>query len=351
MSEDTGCAERFLCALFATAVKPIFDLRLLISGLCSLLFALCVSAEAQQAKKIPRIGFLVPGSAAGYGTRIEAFRKGLRDLKYVEGQNVNIEYRYAEGKLDRLSELAAELTRVEVDMIVTSGGTSVNVAKRATSTIPIVVANSDLVGTGHVVSLARPGGNITGLTNMAPELAGKRLELLKEVVPKLSLVAVLWRNDPSAPGRASSWKESQLAARELRLRLHSMEVQNPSDFARAFEDAAKARSDALAVTPSPLFSAHQKRITELAAKGRLPAIYSQGEYASAGGLMSYGPDVVHQYYRAATYVDKILKGTKPGDIPVEQPRRFEFIINLKAAKQIGLTIPPNVLARADKVIR
>ena len=325
--------------------------KLICFALSALLFALCTSADAQQTAKVSRIGFLVPGSAAGYRSRIEAFRKGLRELGYVEGQNINVEYRYAEGKLDRLSELVAELIGLRVDMIVTSGGTSVNVAKHATSTIPIVVANSDLIGTGHVLSLARPGGNITGLTNMAPELAGKRLELLKEVVPKLSLAAVLWRNDPTAAGLASSWKESQLAARELRLRLHSMEVQNPSDFERAFEDAAKARSDALAVTPSPLFSAHQKRITELAAKDKLPAIYSQGEYASAGGLMSYGPDVVHQYYRAATYVDKILKGIKPGDIPVEQPMKFEFIVNLKSAKQIGLTIPPNVSARADRVIR
>ncbi len=311
-----------------------------------------VSAEAQQPGRVPRIGILVPGSASGYGSRIEAFRKGLHELRYVEGQNVNIEYRYAEGKLDRLTELAAELVRLRVDMIVTSGNASVRAAKQATTTIPIVVSNtSDLVGPGHVVSLARPGGNITGLTNMAPELAGKRLELLKEAVPKLSRVAVLWWNDPADPGHSASWKESQLSARELRLQLHSMEVRNLSDFERAFEDAHKARSDALAVTPSPFFSAHQKRITQLAAKSRLPAIYSQGEYANAGGLMSYGPDVVYQHYRAATYVDKILKGNKPADIPVEQPTKFEFVINLKAAKQIGLTIPPNVLARADKVIR
>jgi putative ABC transport system substrate-binding protein len=310
------------------------------------------SIQAQQTNKVPRIGFLVPGSASGYGSRIEAFRKGLHQLKYVEGQNVNIEYRYAEGKLDRLTELAAELARLKVDMIVTSGGASVDAAKRATSTIPIVVANTgDLVGPGHVVSLARPGGNITGLTNMAPELAGKRLELLKEAVPKLSRVAVLWWNDPTDPGPSASWKESQLSARELRLQLHSMEVRDPGDFERAFEDAGKARSDALAVTPSPFFSAHQKRITQLAAKSRLPAIYSQGEYANAGGLMSYGPDVVYQNYRAAYFVDKILKGAKPAELPIEQPTKFEFIINLKTAKQIGVTIPPNVLARADKVIK
>jgi putative tryptophan/tyrosine transport system substrate-binding protein len=317
----------------------------------AMLFAPSFPAQAQQGK-VPRIGLLVPGSASSYGTRIEAFRKGLRELKYVEGQNVNIEYRYAEGRLDRLTELAAELVRLRVDMIVTSGNASVRAAKKATTTIPIVVSNTnDLVGPGHVVSLARPGGNITGLTNMAPELAGKRLELLKEAVPKLSRVAVLWWNDPTDPGHSASWKESQLSARELRLQLHSMEVRNLSDFERAFEDARKARSDALAVTPSPFFSAHQKSITQLAAKSRLPAIYSQGEYANAGGLMSYGPDVVYQHYRAATYADKILKGTNPADLPVEQPTKFEFIINLKAAKQIGLTIPPNVLVRADKVIK
>jgi putative ABC transport system substrate-binding protein len=317
----------------------------------AVLFAPSFPAQAQQGK-VPRIGLLVPGSASSYGTRIEAFRKGLRELKYVEGQNVNIEYRYAEGKLDRLSELAAELVRLRVDMIVTSGNASVRAVKKATTTIPIVVSNTnDLVGPGHVVSLARPGGNITGLTNMAPELAGKRLELLKEAVPKLSRVAVLWWNDPAAPGRSASWKESELSARELGLQLHSMEVRNLSDFERAFEDARKARSDALAVTPSPFFSAHQKLITQLAAKSRLPAIYSQGEYANAGGLISYGPDVVYQHYRAATYADKILKGTKPADLPVERPLKFEFVINLKTAKQIGLTIPPNVLARANKVIR
>ena len=318
----------------------------------ALLLPLCFPAQAQQSKKVPRIGYLVPGSSATYSARIEAFRRGLRELGYVEEKNILLEYRFAEGKLDRLSELATELARLKVDMIVTSGGASVDAAKRATSTIPIVVANTgDLVGPGHVASLAKPGGNVTGLTNMAPELAGKRLELLKEAVPKLSLVAVLWWNAPDDPGPSASWKESQLSARELRLRLHSMEVRNANDFERAFADAAKARSNALAVTPSPFFSANQKRIVQLAAKNRLPAIYSQGEYANAGGLMSYGPDVVYQHYRAATYADKILKGTKPADLPVEQPTKFEFIVNLKAAKQIGLTIPPNVLARADKVIK
>jgi putative tryptophan/tyrosine transport system substrate-binding protein len=332
-------------------VKPIRH-SILFWLLVTILLATASIAGAQQPKRFPQIGFLVPGSATSYGSRIEAFRKGLRELNYREGQNVNIEYRYAEGKLDRLTELAAELVRLKVDMIVTSGGASVNAAKRATSTIPIVAANThDLLGPGHAVSLARPGGNITGLTNMAPELAGKRLELLKEIISKLSLVAVLWWNDPAAPGPSPTWKESQFSARELRLQLHSMEVRDPGDFERAFEDAVKARSDALAVIPSPFFSAHQNRITRLATKSRLPAIYSQGEYANAGGLMPYGPDVIYQHYRAATYADKILKGTKPSDIPVEQPTRFELIINLKAAKQIGLTIPPNVLARADKVIK
>src|ERR687891_2438447 len=328
------------------------QLKFIWLALCALLFALSFPVQAQQPKGFPRIGLLVRGSATNYASRIEAFRKGLRELKYLEGQNVNIEYRYAEGKLDRLTELAAELVRLKVDMIVTSGGASVNAAKRATSTIPIVAANThDLLGPGHAVSLARPGGNITGLTNMAPELAGKRLELLKEIISKLSLVAVLWWKDPGAPGPSATWKESQLSARELRLQLHSMEVRDPGDFERVFEDAVKVRTDALALIPSPFFSAHQNRITRLATKSRLPAIYSQAEYTNAGGLMSYGPDVVYQHYRAATYADKILKGTKPSDIPVEQPTKFEFIINLKAAKQIDLTIPPNVLARADRVIK
>ena len=325
---------------------------LALSFCSSLLLAFSAPVEAQELKKIPRIGFLVPGSASSYETRLEAFRKGLRELKYVEGQNVNIEYRYAEGKLDRLNELAAELVRLRVDMIVTSGNASVRAAKQVTTTIPIVVSNTgDLVGPGHVASLARPGGNITGLTNMAPELAGKRLELLKETISKLSIVAVLWWNDPADPGPSALWKESQASGRELRLQLHSMEVRDPGDFERAFEDARKARSDALAVTPSPFFSAHQKRITQLAAKSRLPAIYSQGEYANVGGLMSYGPDVIYQHYRAAIFVEKILKGAKPAELPVEQPTKFEFVINLKTAKQIGVTIPPNVLARADKVIK
>jgi putative tryptophan/tyrosine transport system substrate-binding protein len=321
-------------------------------ALGTLLFALCLPVQAQQSSKVPRIGLLVPGSSASYSARIEALRQGLRDLGYMEEKNIVIEYRFAEGKLDRLSGLGAELARLKVDIIVTSGGASVDAAKRATSTIPVVAANThDLVGPGHAASLARPGGNVTGLTNMAPELAGKRLELLKEAVPKLSLVAVLWWNNPADPGPSDSWKETQLAARELRLPLHSMEVRNANDFEHAFEAAAKARSNALAVTPSPLFSANEKRIVQLAAKNRLPAMYSQSEYVNAGGLMSYGPDVLYQYYRTATYVDKILKGTKPAELPVERPTKFEFVINLKTAKQIGLTIPPNVLARADRVIK
>jgi ABC-type uncharacterized transport system substrate-binding protein len=305
------------------------------------LLALGVTADAQQPKKVARIGFLVPGSASSYGTRIEAFRKGLRELKYVEGQNVNVEYRYAEGKLDRLSELTAELTQLKVDMIITSGGASVDAAKRATSTIPIVVANTgDLVGPGHVVSLARPGGNITGLTNMAPELAGKRLELLCGCYGGVTLLIQV---RPPVGKKASRRRESCVSSFILwRCAIQAIST---------VHSQLKARSDALAVTPSPLFSAHPKRITQLAAKSRLPAIYSQGEYVNAGGLMSYGPDVVYQYYRAATYVDKILKGRKPADLPVEQPTKFEFVINLKTAKQIGVTIPPNVLARADKVIK
>jgi putative ABC transport system substrate-binding protein len=251
--------------------------KITVLTLGAMLFALSFPAGAQQPMKVPRIGLLVPGSSASYSARIEALRQGLRDLGYMEEKNIVIEYRFADGKLDHLSELAAELTRLRVDLIVTSGGASVDAAKRATSTIPIIAANThDLVGPGHAASLARPGGNVTGLTNMAPELAGKRLELLKEAVLKLSLVAVLWWNNTADPGPSDSWKESQLAARELRLSLHSMEVRNANDFEPAFEAAAKARGNALAVTPSPLFSAYQKKIIQLAAKNRLQQSIHRG---------------------------------------------------------------------------
>jgi putative ABC transport system substrate-binding protein len=274
----------------------------------------------------------------------------LRDLGYVEGKNIAFEYRFADNKLDRLPALADELVRLKVDVLFTPGINEALAAKNATRTIPIVFMSSgDPVAAGLVDSLARPGGNITGFTDIGAVLAGKRLELLKETVPKLSRVAVLW--DPQNPSSAQQWKESQLPARELGLQLHSMEVSSADKFESAFKEATKARSGALASTSNALANSNQKRIADLATKNRLPAIYLREDWVASGGLMSYGPDRADVYKRVAVFVDKILKGTKPADLPVEQPTKFEFIINLKAAKQIGLTIPPNVLARATKVIK
>src|SRR5215831_5196363 len=305
-------------------------------------------AEAQQPKKISKIGWIVTGS--GSATGLESFRREILALGYVEGKNIAFESRYADNKLELLPTLAEELVRREVDVILTGTLSGALAAKNATRTIPIVfVISADPVAAGLVDSLARPGGNITGVTNMSAVLAGKRLELLKETVPKLSRVAVLW--NPQDPSPAQQWKESQLAARELGLQLHSMEVSSADKFEGAFKEATKAGSGALAVTRGPLAASNQKQIADLAAKNRLPAIYGRGDYVESGGLMSYSTNDADQFKRAAVFVDKILKGAKPADLPVEQPTKFEFIINLKAAKPIGLTIPPNVLARADKVIK
>ncbi len=306
-------------------------------------------AEAQQPGKVPRIGFLVDGSPSSHSTRIEAFRQGLFQLGYVEGKNIAIEYRYAEGRFDRVPVLAGELVRLKVDVILTSGP-SATAAKQATGTIPIVfVAVPDPVGGGLVDSLARPGGNITGLTNINVELAGKRLELLKETFPRVSRVAVI--RDPNSSTAALSWRELEVAAKVLGVQLQSLEVRAPDDFAGAFRSATRKSANALIVLSSPLIVDQRKRIADLALKNRLPSMFASSEYTDAGGLMSYGPNIPEQYHRAATYVDKILKGTKPADLPVEQPMKFELVINLKAAKQIGLTIPQSVLFRADKVIK
>jgi putative ABC transport system substrate-binding protein len=318
---------------------------------CSMLLALPFPAHAQQPKKVHRIGWLEISSPNPEVLRlIGLFRKGLRDLGWFEGQNLAIEYRYAEGKTERLSELAAELVRLKVDCIVTAGGQPTEAAQQATKTIPIVMAVSgDPVAQGFVASLARPGGNITGLSILSPELSGKRLELLKEVVPGLSRVGVL-RVPPKA--HIQSWKELEAAARSLQLKLQPLVVRGPDDLARLFQEAIKARAQALLTLPHALFARdYRTMIVELAAKSRLPVMYDQKEFSKVGGLMSYGPDIDANFRRAAIYVDKILKGTKPADIPVEQPMKFEFVINLNAAKQIGLTIPPNVLVRADRVIR
>jgi putative tryptophan/tyrosine transport system substrate-binding protein len=307
-------------------------------------------AEAQQPKNVPQIGFLGFTSLSGIAARIEAFRQGLRELGYVDGKNIVIEYRSAEGKLDRLSELAAELVGLKVDVIVTSGPSVTRAVKEATTTIPIVMGfDTDPVGNGFVASLARPGGNITGLSVVSPELSGKQLELLKEIVPKLSRVAVLGTS--TNPGNSQALKETELAAGAYTVQLQNLDVLSPKDIETAFRDASKGRAGAVLVLASPIIESHRTQIADLAAKNRLPAIYYAPEFVEAGGLMSYGTSFADLFRRAATYVDKILKGAKAGDLPVEQPKKFEFIINLKTAKQIGLTIPPNVLARADRVIK
>jgi ABC-type uncharacterized transport system substrate-binding protein len=317
-------------------------------AVCALLFALRVPAEAQQQTKVSKIGWLSARGAANIGQ--ETIVGMLRDLGYVEGKNVAYEYRFADDKLDRLPALAEELVRLKVDVLHTPGTPGALALKKATRTIPIVFSDvTDPVAAGLVDSLARPGGNITGFSSIEAVLAGKRLELLKETVSKLSRVAVLW--DPQNPSSTQEWRESQRAARELDLQLHSMEVSSAAKYEDAFKEANRARSGALAVLSTPLASSHQSQIAELAARNRLPAIYVQGSFVTIGGLMSYGPDQTERYRRVAVFLDKILKGAKPADLPVEQPTKFEFIINLKAAKQIGLTIPPNVLARADRVIR
>ena len=315
------------------------------------LLALGVIAEARQTGKVPRIGYLSPTSPSVSPTRIEAFRQGLRELGYVEGKNIVIEYRYAEGKFDRLAALAAELVRLKVDLIVTTGPTVTRAAKEATTTVPIVMAtDTDPVGNGFVASLARPGGNITGLSALAPELSGKQLELLKEILPRLSRVAVFGTSNN--PGNAQMLKEVKLAAGAFGVKLQYLEVRGPKDIETAFRAGSKERAEAVLYLVAGLVDAgHRTEITELALKSRLPAIYQSRRYVEDGGLMSYGVNIADLDRRAATYVDKILKGRTPADLPVEQPTKFELMINLKAAKQIGLTIPPNVLARADKVIK
>ena len=308
------------------------------------------AADAQQPKKVPRIGFLFGVSPSTSPARMEAFRQGLRELGWVEGKNIVIEYRYAEGKFDRLPALAAELVRLKVDVIVTAAPPPTCSAKKATVTIPIVMAfDDDPVGSGFVASLARPGGNITGLATLAPEISGKQLELLKEIVPKLSRVGVL--GDVTRPGIPQALREINVAADALRVQVQYLEVRDPKDIESAFRAASKEHADAVLVLGSPVLNSQQKQVIELAVKSRLPAIYFNLEFVEAGGLMSYGVNIADLARRAATYVDKIVKGAKPADLPIEQPKKFELVINLKAAKQIDLTIPPNVLARADRVIK
>jgi putative ABC transport system substrate-binding protein len=316
----------------------------------ALLLALCFSAQAQQPGKIVRIGEIVFRSRPDLGPGRTAFRQRLRELGYVKGKNVVYEIRSAEGKLDRFPALAEDLVRLKVDVLFASSPNEALAFKNATRTIPIVFhVSNDPVADGLVDSLARPGGNMTGVTTVATALAGKRLELLKEIVPKLSRVAVLW--DPRGESAQQQWKESQLGARELGLQLHSMEVSSRDKFEEAFRNATKALSGAISVSPGSMNTANSKLIADLTAKHRLPAIFDREDFIASGGLMYYGSNRAESYRRAAAYVDKILKGAKPADLPVEQPTKFELVINLKTAKQIGLTIPPNVLARADRVIR
>jgi ABC-type uncharacterized transport system substrate-binding protein len=319
-------------------------------ALTALVLCVTLSAEAQQPKKVPRIGYLGATSASSESLRHEAFRQGLREVGYIEGQNITIEYRYAEGKLDRLPALAAELVGLKVDVIVTGGRTATHTAKEATVTIPIVMGQDpDPVGNGFIASLARPGGNITGLSTLAPELSGKQLELLKETVPRLSRVAVFGTS--TTPSNAQASRETQIAAGAFGVQLQYLDVLSPNDIETVFREARKERAGAVLMLPSPVLLAQRTQIVALTVKSRLPAIYFATEFVDVGGLMTYSVSFSDLFRRAATYVDKILKGAKPADLPVEQPTKFELVINLKTAKQIGLTIPPNVLARADKVIK
>jgi len=314
------------------------------------LFALSFPAQAQQPTKIPRIGYLATVSLSSIPDRTEALRQGLRELGYIEGKNIVIEWRSAEGKLDRLPALASELVRLKVDIIITGGPPATRAAKEATSTIPIVMTfDPDPVGSGFVASLARPGGNITGLSTLAPEISGKQLELLKEIVPKLSRVAVF--GDSIQPGNPQALKEIARVAQAFKVQLQYLDVLSPKDIETAFRAADKGRADAVLALGSPVLASQRKQFADLAVKSQLPAIYGSAVFVEAGGLMAYGVSLNDLSRRAATYVDKILKGRKPADLPVEQPIKFEFIINLKAAQQIGLTIPPNVLARADRIIK
>jgi putative tryptophan/tyrosine transport system substrate-binding protein len=309
-----------------------------------------VIAEAQQATKIPQIGYLEGGPLSAHTSRMEAFRQGLRELGYEEGKNIVIEWRFGDGKVDRLSALATELVGLKVAVIVTGGTGPTRAAKEATSTIPIVMAqDNDPVASGVVASLARPGGNITGLSNFAPELSGKRLEILREVIPKLSRVAVL--GSSTGPSYALVMRELELAAKVLGVKLQYLDILEPKDVETAFRAAAAGRADGVTTFASAMVVSQRAQIVELAAKNRLPGIYHNSQFSEAGGLMFYGVNVLDLDRRAATYVDKILKGAKPADLPVEQPTKFELVINLKTAKQIGVTIPQSVLYRADKVIK
>jgi ABC-type uncharacterized transport system substrate-binding protein len=328
----------------------VIDRRTFLAGTGAVLLAAPLTAEAQQAAKVVRIGYLTANVASD---PLEAFRQGLRDLGYVEGRNLVIEYRDAEGKLERLPALAAELVALKVHVIVAATTVAALAATQATRTLPIVFAvASDPVTSGLVASLARPGGHVTGLSILGSQLVGKRLELLTQAVPGISRVAVLRHPGTSGESTAKDMlKEAEVAGRALGVRLQVVEARGPADIDRAFSDMIRARAGALTVLVSTMFVTERRRLVDLAAKNQLPAVYPWKEYVDAGGLMAYGPNVADLYRRAATYVDKILKGAKPGDLPVEQPTTFELVINLKTAKTLGLTIPPSLLRRADELIQ
>jgi ABC-type uncharacterized transport system substrate-binding protein len=318
----------------------------------ALFLALCSSAPAQQSGKVPRIGVLLPNTPEIFANnpRMQAFFQGLRDLGWIEGQNFTVERRFAEGQLGRLPALAAELVNLRVDLIVTAAAPSAKAAKDATGSVPIVMLDpGDPVGTGLVASLAHPGRNITGVTSIAPDLAAKRLELLKETAPKISRVGIVFNS--AIPPAEIAMTEIKAAAQALRLRIESVGVQGPKGFDDAFGEISRQRADSLIVFPDPLTFLNQDLIIAFTIRSRVPSLFGAQEFVESGGLVSYGPSYPGMFRRGATYVDKILKGAKPADLPVEQPMKFDFVINLKAAKQIGLTIPPNVLARADRVIR
>src|SRR6266478_4536715 len=327
--------------------------KTIVSLAAILILAAVHLAHAQQPKKVPRIGYMSgSGDPKTPGFQVEAFRQGLHDLGYIEGKNIVVEYRYIEGGLDSVPGLVAELVRLKVDVLVATVTETIRVAKQATETIPIVmVSPTDPVAAGFVDSLARPGGNITGVVRFTRELSSKRLELLKEAVPRISRVGVLWDGN-AAPGPAIAFKEYEAAAHSLKLEFQSLEVRGPDpDVDSAFQAAAKGRANALIVVRNRVVDRHSKRIVDLAIKNRLPSVWEGSEFVEAGGLMSYSSDDPANFRRVATYVDKILKGAKPADLPVEQPTKFEFVINLKTAKQIGVTIPQSLLYRADKVIK
>jgi putative ABC transport system substrate-binding protein len=319
-------------------------------ALCAMLFALVGGGEAEEAKKVPRVGYFTPGDPSPASINSKAFQQGLHELGYVDGKNIRIDYRYAGGKVERLPELAAELVDLKVDVIVATSTQAIDAARRATRTIPIVFPLTfDPVASGFVASLARPGGNLTGLTTLNQEVAGKRVELLKEVIPRISRVAVLSNSTNS--GSLFALKETETAAKSLGIRMQILDVRSADGLEAAFRTAVREQASALIVIPDNLFNNRPERIAELATKNRLPTMSGNSESVDAGGLMYYGAYLPDLFRRAATYVDKILKGSKPADLPVEQPTKFEFVVNLKTAKQIGLTIPPNVLARADRVIK